>query len=618
MGSIAKTIGVVGPMCYFEAEIPLPWREMLFASASRFACREKDGSFSLRARGLPNSLPSNLDPNFFERMVWALMSHSGIPVVFQPLFSTLRGNLPMHLMKCELEVLGGVWNKGCLALARRCEDYESEESVADVMRMSGFHAGWSFSRCLLEETECLEVAETTDERRLRWRASVSEWAKNHDDFPWVRSIRNIVDGLAQAAQGLRRVLLPVHGKEVELARQRMWQPAFSRIEAQIPPPDGRVHIWMAMHWIELGGAEGFAIDLIRRLPKGRYAVHVTTDTFAKNTWATRLAGYVEEIIELPSFLEGCSLDSFFDYFVVSRGIRMVHIHHSGAAYSALFGLKRFHPELVVLDTLHILEMSRHRGGMPELSARNCEPFIDCHHVSTHYLKRFLRERWHVPDKKIRVIHTNPDLQKFDPDRIPCGAYRASIGIPGDALLVSFVGRFHIQKRPFDFVKMAQALHERWTKVDCRPLYFVMDGSGVMESKLRNAVRRAGLEKMILFPGATKDIPSLLRDTDIVVLPSENEGIALVAFEAMAMGVPIVCTRVQGQEELVPTELLVEPDGNVVSSLVERVYSLLVDEEQRMRIGRELRQIIASRKSCEESFCELTALYDDLLHQPSKS
>ena len=137
----------------------------------------------------------------------------------------------------------------------------------------------------------------------------------------------------------------------------------------------------------------------------------------------------------------------------------------------------------------------------------------------------------------------------------------------------------------------------------------------MEPKLRHAVRRAGMEKSILIPGLSKDIASLLRDTDVVVLPSENEGLALITFEAMAMGVPIVSTRVQGQDELVPPELLVEFDDDMVVNMADTIMRLLAEEDLRIRMGQKLRRIIAERHSCETTFLDLFALYDELLNAP---
>lgn len=611
----------IGQVRYWESEWPPAWRDMLQQIAPRLGVAGSTEPWILRAANLPQSLPDHPDRNLLERLIWTLVGRPDAPAVFHPLYVTLRKDQPLHVMACDRAAGRAFKDSGWVALFRTKGAGGTlamlpsgsilGEEVGGGKTLhggSGRASVLAFSRSLLEEREALDL---TDHAHEGWPARIARWVRDHGDSPWAGTVRERTEGILQAGRGLRRALGPLRRNEWEPARQQHWDPAFFRAEPCPAPPDGRIHVWMALHWLELGGAEGFAIDLIQHLPRERYAVHVTTETPSWNPWEARLAGHVEEIIHLPSFLADGARDSFLDYFVVSRGIRILHIHHSTVAYSALFCLRRFHPELAVLDTLHILEMSRHRGGMPELSARNCEPFIDLHHVSTRYLARFLRERWHVPDAKIRQIYTNVDPHRFDPDRVAPGAYRARTGIPAAARLVAFIGRFHAQKRPLVFIEMARLLQERQAAHGGRPFFFVMDGCGAMEIKLRQAVRRAGMGKTILFPGMSEDIASLLRDTDVVVLPSENEGLALIAFEAMSMGVPVVCTRVQAQEELVPTELLVEPDADPAAGLADKTWGLLAHDARRQELGRELRKTILEKHRAEETFAAMQTLYESL-------
>src|SRR5262249_38288238 len=153
-------------------------------------------------------------------------------------------------------------------------------------------------------------------------------------------------------------------------------------------------------------------------------------------------------------------------------------HHAPRVYESLFHIRRFHPQVKIVDSLHILELPPHSGGYPEWSSQAFEVFIDRHHVVSEHLKKFLMERWLVPEDKIDVIRINVDTKFFDPGRVASGRIRRKHGIPGDALLIGFVGRFTRQKRPVEFVRLARLLDERWRRADQREeLHFLMVGGG---------------------------------------------------------------------------------------------------------------------------------------------
>ncbi len=86
------------------------------------------------------------------------------------------------------------------------------------------------------------------------------------------------------------------------------------------------------------------------------------------------------------------------------------------------------------------------------------------------------------------------------------------------------------------------------------------------------------------PGAPEQCAPVMSAADILLLPSQAEGVALVLFEAMSMGVVPVATDVGGQRELVTPECgrLVVLGPQLIESLVEALDALLIDAEARAR------------------------------------
>lgn len=76
------------------------------------------------------------------------------------------------------------------------------------------------------------------------------------------------------------------------------------------------------------------------------------------------------------------------------------------------------------------------------------------------------------------------------------------------------------------------------------------GDGPLRAKYEALCGRLGIDDVVEFLGYRDDIPELLAATDIAVLTSIKEGLPRAALEAMAMGIPVVATRVAGTREAV--------------------------------------------------------------------
>jgi glycosyltransferase involved in cell wall biosynthesis len=71
------------------------------------------------------------------------------------------------------------------------------------------------------------------------------------------------------------------------------------------------------------------------------------------------------------------------------------------------------------------------------------------------------------------------------------------------------------------------------------------GQGPLESELKKEVIKLGIEKQVFFLGVRKDVESLYKSSDLLVLCSRWEGFGLVAVEAMAAGVPVLVSNIPG-------------------------------------------------------------------------
>lgn len=142
-----------------------------------------------------------------------------------------------------------------------------------------------------------------------------------------------------------------------------------------------------------------------------------------------------------------------------------------------------------------------------------------------------------------------------------------------------VGRLHIQKN-------YQTALKAIAKVQFAPIRYTIYGDGDERSNLKALISELNLTNTVMLAGYSDNIPSVLQNADIFIMPSRWEGFGLAAVEAMNAGLPGVYSNVPGLREIVGKDkasgFLVPPDSSeCIAAAVER---LVEDASLRRRMG----------------------------------
>src|SRR5262245_24162158 len=139
------------------------------------------------------------------------------------------------------------------------------------------------------------------------------------------------------------------------------------------------------------------------------------------------------------------------------------------------------------------------------------------------------------------------------------ALRRGLGVGADVRLLGFLGRFMEQK---GFLPLLDAVGRLMARGPARPFRLVAVGSGDFEREYRAEVERRDLAHLVSFLGAVADIGPILRQLDVLVVPSLWEACPLLPMEAMAAGVPVLGSDCIGLREVLRyTPSMVAPAGN---------------------------------------------------------
>lgn len=134
-----------------------------------------------------------------------------------------------------------------------------------------------------------------------------------------------------------------------------------------------------------------------------------------------------------------------------------------------------------------------------------------------------------------------DLDKFRPLQLEQKEIRKKLGIPEDAIWMLSVGELSKRKNHEILIKAMGKF---------KNLYCTIAGQGELKEKLINLSESLGVGERVKLLGFRTDISELCEAADIFGFPSLQEGLPVALMEAMASGLPVVCSRIRGNIDLV--------------------------------------------------------------------
>jgi glycosyltransferase involved in cell wall biosynthesis len=171
-----------------------------------------------------------------------------------------------------------------------------------------------------------------------------------------------------------------------------------------------------------------------------------------------------------------------------------------------------------------------------------------------------------PAERARVVYNSIADDYFGVAPDPSGL-RAELGIAGEGRLILFVGRLH-KSKGVDTV--LDALGPILSSMNLHLLYvgeyLGVEGLFSAEAELLAAMRKRiaqqGWTERVRFLGRRNDVPRLMASSDLLVHPAHTEGFGLVLAEALATGLPVVASNVDGIPEVLwNTDSLMVPPGD---------------------------------------------------------
>jgi glycosyltransferase involved in cell wall biosynthesis len=368
--------------------------------------------------------------------------------------------------------------------------------------------------------------------------------------------------------------------------------------------------------LELGGAQQNTLFTVAHLDRSRFRpVLISGERGLLDDEAAGLLG--EDWRRVPSLVRpinpAADLRAFLSIRNVLRQIRpmIVHTHSSKAGILGRLAARSVGVPIVV-HTIHGFGVTPAQHpmtrwallGAERVASRATDRFFA---VSQANRQQGIRQNLFRADQ-CRVIRSGVDLRALRELSLDVGAKKRSLGFAPDQSIIGMVGPLKPQKAPLDFLRMAASV--RRSRPDVAFLYI---GDGELKTAFEAEVARLHLTSSCKLLGWRRDVPELLRCLDVFVLTSLWEGLPRVYLEALASGIPVVGTRVDGAAEVIRDGyngyLLAPHDWE---GLARRVLYLLSAPEIRASMGARGRQGLSPDFDIYEMVRRQEREYDELL------
>ena len=221
---------------------------------------------------------------------------------------------------------------------------------------------------------------------------------------------------------------------------------------------------------------------------------------------------------------------------------------------------------------------------------------------SHEMARTLRQTFRFTAHKVQVVHNGIVPEPFSgPRHISNETHPAPARRAATVLTLARL----IKNKGLSYLISAAALIPE--------AVFVIAGEGPDRGLFEAEAAALGVANRVRFLGQRDDIPDLLADCDLFILPSLHEGLPISVLEAMAACKPVIATAIGGIPEVVvdgQTGLLVPPGDP--AALAKAIRSVLADPTLARSLATTGRARLLKEFSAEVMVQRTTQIYDELL------
>lgn len=148
-----------------------------------------------------------------------------------------------------------------------------------------------------------------------------------------------------------------------------------------------------------------------------------------------------------------------------------------------------------------------------------------------------------PERVEYIPGVGVDTKKYSGAVVNKSLKRKELGLPETAFVVLSAGELNKNKNHETVIKAI-------AKLNSPNIYYIICGNGILEDYLNKFIRESGLDEHVKLLGYRRDMQDIYKVSDVFAFPSYREGLSVALMEAMAAGLPVVCSKIRGNTDLI--------------------------------------------------------------------
>ena len=369
----------------------------------------------------------------------------------------------------------------------------------------------------------------------------------------------------------------------------------------------KINVLFVIIQMKMGGSERLVCDLVRNVDRDLFNPHVAWFYEEKP---------LKEFSDLDIPLFYVPKVKRFDFATMRRigriikenGIHVVNAHHFLSMVYSFYGAKIVNNARLVY-TEHSEWEIQAISGKWLVAGRNLLRYTDAVVGISNNVRDCLQDIFNLPENKTHAIANGVDSNLFSV-ALNKKDYKIKYGLDDKDIVIGIVANLKKNKNHIFLLKSFKKLLRQNNS-----LKLLIIGQGFKddpegsEDDIRTFISETGIDDNVLLMGGRSDVPDLLKAMDIFCLVSYKEGLPISLTEAMATGLPVVGTDVEGiKDVIVPNKNGFLVPLNDEEKLTQVLHQLIEYNSLRQEMGLESRRLAEQYYALENCVKQYQLLY----------